>query len=473
MATETDKTLPALLLVEDDGDIREQMKWALGSEYTVLEAKDRRSALALLRRETPRLVVLDLGLPPIPDAASEGLAALQEIIQFDPTTKVIVATGNSDRAVALNAIQSGAYDFIEKPVQLDVLRVILQRAAYLSRLEQENRALQEQATANGFGELLGESPPMQRIFEMIRRVAASDVPVLITGESGTGKELVARAIHRHSMRKAGPFIPINCSAIPENLLESELFGYEKGAFTGAHRQQKGKVEYAHGGTLLLDEIGEMPLGLQVKLLRFLQDGQVERVGGREPIMVDTRVLAATNMDLKAALERSLFRTDLFYRLSVIEIAVPPLRERAGDAVMLAQAFTLRYRDTLKARVTGLSDEAREAVRAYAWPGNVRELENRIKRAVIMAKGPMLQPADLELPSFGPAQPPVTLKEARARVEKEFIQEALASHTWNITRAAEELGISRPSLHELIQRYGLQKPSLTEQPPRPAIVTDDP
>jgi two-component system NtrC family response regulator len=448
---------PALLLVEDDAEIREQMKWALASEYTVLEAKDRRTALALLRREGPRLVVLDLGLPPAPDVAAEGLAALQEVIQFDPTTKVIVATGNSDRAVAMIAIQSGAYDFIEKPVQLDVLRVILQRAAYLSRLEQENRALQEQVTANGFGELLGESLAMQRIFEMIRRVAASDVPVLITGESGTGKELVAQAIHRHSTRKAGPFIPINCSAIPENLLESELFGHEKGAFTDAHRQQKGKFEYAHGGTLLLDEIGEMPLGLQVKLLRFLQDGQLERVGGREPIMVDTRVLAATNVDLKAAIERGLFRADLFYRLSVIEIPVPPLRERAEDAVMLAQAFSLRYRETLKVRVTGLSDEAKESVRAYAWPGNVRELENRIKRAVVMAKGPMLQPADLELPSSGPAKRPLTLKEARARVEKELIQGALASHHWNISRAAEDLGMSRQALHDCIHKYDLEKP----------------
>jgi two-component system, NtrC family, response regulator len=448
---------PALLLVEDDAEIREQMKWALASEYTVLEAKDRRTAIALLRREGPRLVVLDLGLPPAPDVAAEGLAALQEVIQFDPTTKVIVATGNSDRAVAMIAIQSGAYDFIEKPVQLDVLRVILQRAAYLSRLEQENRTLQEQATANGFGELLGESPAMQRIFEMIRRVAASDVPVLITGESGTGKELVAQAIHRHSTRKAGPFIPINCSAIPENLLESELFGHEKGAFTDAHRQQKGKFEYAHGGTLLLDEIGEMPLGLQVKLLRFLQDGQLERVGGREPIMVDTRVLAATNVDLKAAIERGLFRADLFYRLSVIEIPVPPLRERAEDAVMLAQAFSLRYRETLKVRVTGLSDEAKESVRAYAWPGNVRELENRIKRAVVMAKGPMLQPVDLELPSSVPATRPLTLKEARARVEKELIQGALASHHWNISRAAEDLGMSRQSLHDFIHKYDLEKP----------------
>jgi two-component system NtrC family response regulator len=459
---------PALLLVEDDADLREQMKWALASEYTVLEAKDRRTAIALLRRETPRLVVLDLGLPPVPDAAYEGIAALQEIIQFDPTTKVIVATGNSDRAVALNAIQSGAYDFIEKPVQLDALRVILQRAAYLSRLEQENRALQEQANANGFSEMLGESPCMQLIFEMIRRVAASDVPVLITGESGTGKELVARSIHRHSKRKAGPFIAINCGAIPENLLESELFGYEKGAFTDAHRQQKGKFEYAHGGTLLLDEIGEMPLALQVKLLRFLQDGQVERVGGREPIMVDTRVLAATNMDLKGAIERGLFRTDLYYRLSVIEIPMPPLRERDEDVLRLAQSFVPRFSDEVKQRVKGFSDAALDAIQAHPWPGNVRELENRIKRAVLLAAGPTIEPADLDLPGGEPRPRPVTLREARAKAEKELIRQALASHTWNVSRAAEELGISRQSLHELIQRYDLQKPSLTEEPPGATI-----
>ncbi len=447
---------PALLLVEDDAEIREQMKWAFASEYTVLEAKDRRTALALLRRETPRLVVLDLGLPPAPDAASEGLAALQEIIQFDPTTKVIVATGNSDRAVALNAIQSGAYDFIEKPVHLDVLRVILQRAAYLSRLEQENLTLQEQASADGFGELIGGSSPMQGVFAMIRRVAGSEVPVLITGESGTGKELVARAIHRQSTRKAGPFIAINCSAIPETLLESELFGHEKGAFTGAQRQQKGKLEYAEKGTLFLDEVGEMSLGLQVKLLRFLQDGRLERVGGRESIAVDARVLAATNSDLKGAIEKGRFREDLFYRLSVVPITLPPLRDRGEDVVVLARAFLSRFRP-LNPRVIGLSDDARETMRAYAWPGNVRELENRIKRAVLMADGPAVQPADLDLTGGRDVKQRRTVKEARARVEKELIQGALASHNWNISRAAEDLGLSRQSLHDCIRKYNLEKP----------------
>ncbi len=454
MKSERNQSPPALLLVEDDAEIREQMKWALAGDYSVLEAEDRRSAMTAIRREAPRLVVLDLGLPPAPDAASEGLAALQEVIQFDPTTKVIVATGNSDRAVALNAIQSGAYDFIEKPVQLDVLRVILQRAAYLSRLEQENRTLQEQAAAGGLGELIGVGSPMQRIFEMIRRVAGSEVPVLITGESGTGKELVARAIHHQSARKARPFIAINCSAIPETLLESELFGYEKGAFTGAHRQQKGKLEYAEGGTLFLDEVGEMSLGLQVKLLRFLQDGRLERVGGRDSIAVDARVLAATNTDLKGAIEKGRFREDLFYRLSVVPITLPPLRDRGEDVVLLVRAFLSRFRG-LNPRVTGLSDNAREAVRAYAWPGNVRELENRIKRAILMATGPTIEPADLDLPDVVLEKPVRTLRGVRAQVEKELIQRALIAQEGNITKAAEKLGISRQALHDYINKYGLE------------------
>src|SRR2546426_961862 len=291
---------PVLLLVDDDLEIREQMKWALVSDYDVLEADDHRSAMAAVRREVPPLVVLDLGLPPAVDALTEGFAILTEIVRFNPLIKIVVVTGNTDRKNALAAIEGGAYDFIEKPVQLEVLRVILQRAAYVSSLEQENRALLERATQNGFEEILGISPAMQGIFDMIRRVGASEVSVLITGESGTGKELVAQAIHRQSARKGGPFIIINCGAIPENLLESELFGYEKGAFTGASRQQRGKVEFANGGTLFLDEIGEMPLALQVKLLRFLQDGQLERVGGHESITVNARILVATNVDLKVA-----------------------------------------------------------------------------------------------------------------------------------------------------------------------------
>ncbi len=446
----------AVLIVEDDPDILEQMRWGLRANHLIHEAKDRRTAVALMRREVPPLVLLDLGLPPAVDDATEGLATLQEILQFAPRTKIIVATGNSDRANALAAVQSGAYDFIQKPVQLEVLKIILERAAHVYRLEQENRALQER-TAGEFNEIIGVSPPMQHIFEMIRRVSGSDVSVLITGESGTGKELVARAIHQHSSRKAGSFIVINCGAIPENLLESELFGHEKGAFTGAHRQMKGKLEYADGGTLLLDEIGEMPLALQVKLLRFLQDGKLERVGGRELISVDTRILAATNMNLKEAIERRLFREDLFYRLSVVEIAMPSLQQRGEDVVLLAQAFLLRYREVFNARVTGLSEDARASLRAYSWPGNVRELENRMKRAVLMTKAPVLQPSDLELPSNGTAKSSMTLKEATSKLEKELIERALVYQNWNICRAAEDLGISRQTLHESIRKHGLEKP----------------
>ena len=448
---------PALLVVEDDPEIREQMRWAFDDAYMVHLAGNRRDALALMKRERPALITLDLGLPPHPAEAAEGLALLEELLAVERTAKVIVITGNNDRTNAMVAVQRGAYDFLEKPVQLDALKIILDRAAYLYKLEQERRALLERVSREGFEKIIGASPPMQQVFETIRRVSASDVPVLILGESGTGKELVALAIHRQSARKAGPFIVINCGAIPENLLESELFGYEKGAFTGAHRQQKGKVEYAEGGMLLLDEVGEMPLGLQVKVLRFLQDGRIERIGGREQIEVNTRVLAATNVDLKEAVEKGLFREDLFYRLSVIALPVPPLRERGEDVLMLAQAFVSQYRDELNSRVKGLSDEAREAIQAHPWPGNVRELQNKIKRAVIMANTPLIQPADLEIPwERSPAKPSATLKEAKAQLEKDLIHRTLIAQNWNISRAAEELGVTRQNLHMMIQKYGLDK-----------------
>jgi two-component system NtrC family response regulator len=460
---------PALLIVDDDSEIRSQMEWAFSDTHVVHLAGTPRDALAVMKRERPPLVTLDLGLPPRPAEATEGLALLDELLAVDRAAKVIVITGNNERANALAAIARGAYDFIEKPVQLDALKVILDRAAYLYNLEQEHQALQEITKVKAFHGILGASPPMQQLFDKLQRVGASDVPVLILGESGTGKELVARALHQQSSRRDGAFVVINCGAIPDALLESELFGHEKGSFTGAHRQQKGKLEYAHGGTLLLDEIGEMPLGLQVKLLRFLQDGRLERVGGREQIEVDTRVLAATNVDLKAAIGKGLFREDLFYRLSVVQIVIPPLRDRGDDVVVLAQAFTARYRDELPSSVGGLSEEAKAAIRAYAWPGNVRELENRIKRGVIMAEGPMIQPADLELPwEGGPVQPsaPVLLKDAKARIERDLVLQALSTQNWNVSRAAEELGVSRQSLRVLIQRYGLDKLDKLEKLDKP-------
>jgi two-component system, NtrC family, response regulator len=448
-------TKPGLLIVEDDEEIREQLGWAMADTYVVHPAGNTREALACVKRHRPPLVTLDLGLPPRPDDAVEGLALLDALLAVDRLTKVIVLTGNSERANALQAIQRGAYDFMHKPVHLETLKLILGRAVYVYQLEQDNRRLHQQGLQEGFQGLIGTSTPMQHLFETVRRVAVSDLAVLIVGESGTGKELVARAVHGESPRRDGPFIAINCGAIPDNLLESELFGHEKGAFTGAHMQRKGRIESAQGGTLFLDEIGELPLALQVKLLRFLQEQQIERVGGRESIAVDTRVVAATNMNLAEALDLGTFRKDLFYRLSVVQIQVPPLREREEDPVLLAQAFVLKSREQLNARVTGLSDEARAAIRAYAWPGNVRELENRIKRAVVMAHGTTLQPVDLELAAASAPAAYLTLREARSQFEKNLIRQALARTNGNVTRAAEELGISRQGLHESILKYGIE------------------
>ena len=447
-------TNPILLLVDDDAEIREQMKWALMSDYQVVEAEDRRSAIAAVKKELPPLIVLDLGLPPAVDASTEGFAILQETLQINPSSKVVVVTGNTDRANALAAIAGGAYDFLEKPVQLDLLKTVLQRAWHVASLEQENQTLRENVVG-GFEELLGVSPAMQVVYDKIRRVAGSDVPVLIQGETGTGKELVARAIHRQSSREGGPFIAINCGAIPETLIESELFGHEKGSFTGAHKLQKGKVEFAHHGTLFLDEIGDLVLPMQVKLLRFLQEGKIERIGGRESINVDVRIVAATNVSLQEAMEEGRFREDLFYRLGVVELMVPPLRDRGEDAIVLAQAFLGRFKN-LNPKVNGLSPESCEAIRAYGWPGNVRQLENRLKRAVLMAKGGQLTPEDLELTPAAQTSGPRTLREARAQLEKSMVQQALALHNGNISRAAEDLGLSRQSFYDLLNKYGLGK-----------------
>lgn len=447
---------PVVMVVDDDPEIRDQMRWALDETHVVHLAASSREAMAIMKRERPPLVTLDLGLPPHPAEAVEGLALLDQLLAVDRLVKVIVITGNNERRNAIAAVQRGAYDFMEKPVQVDVLTVILNRANYLYHLEQDHRVMEERLSGDGFYSIIGCSAPMQQLFETIRKVGTSDVPVLILGESGTGKELVANALHKQSARKDGPFIVINCGAIPENLLESELFGHEKGSFTGAHRQQKGKFEYADGGTLLLDEVGELPLALQVKLLRFLQDGRVERVGGREQIDVNTRVLAATNVDLKAAIEKGTFREDLFYRLSVVEVAVPCLRDRGDDSVLLAQTFFSRYRAELNARVTGLSEEARQAIRAHAWHGNVRELQNKIKRAVIMAKTSVIQPSDLEIAEGEAPKPSPTLREAKAQIEKDLVQQALIAQNWNVSRAAEELGVSRQGLHMLIQKYSLDR-----------------
>jgi len=456
-------THPTLLLVDDDPEIRDQMKWALASDYELLEASDRPSALAHVRQAMPQLVLLDLGLPPDTDGASEGLAILRETMQLNPMAKVIVVTGNSDRAKAIAAIESGGYDFIEKPVQLDVLKIVLQRATYLSNLEQENRALQQQAGQNDFEGLMGNSAQMQEVFRMIRRVGPSDVPVLITGESGTGKELVARAIHRQSGRKGQAFVAINCGAIPETLLESELFGYEKGAFTGATQQRKGRIEGARGGTLFLDEIGDIPLGLQVKLLRFLQDHEIQRLGGKETIAVDARILAATNVDLQKAISEGRFREDLYYRLCVVTIAVPALNERGADIALLSRTFLTKFAEEQKKPLKGFTPQAMQALTAHNWPGNVREVENRIKRAVVMAEGKYVTPGNLELKDPSSSEEEAsTLRTSRDSRERDLVRLAMEKADGNVSRAAADLGISRPTLYQLLARYGLKKTKSEDQ-----------
>jgi len=447
--------LPALLLVDDNVELREQMKWGLKCSYEIFEADQRAAAVDILQKEQISLVTLDLGLPPDADGVTEGLSALEQILEVNPLVKVVVITGNQDRANALKAIQLGAYDFMEKPVDLAVLKTVLQRAGYLAGLEKDNQQLLEREEKRGFPEIIGSSPVMVKVFDTIRRVAGSDISVLIVGESGTGKELVAKAIHQQSHRKDGPFVAINCGAIPETLLESELFGHEKGAFTGAHLQRRGRIESAQGGTLFLDEIGEISPALQVKLLRVLQERSFERVGGRVEIPVDTRVLAATNSDLQLAMKEGRFREDLYYRLNTVTISVPPLRERGADIAMLAKVLLQRFGDEAKKKVAGFSREALLALEQYHWPGNVRELENRIRRAVTLTDNPRIVPGDLDLDEPKDVEAGPTIKEARDAVEKRLIEETLAKTGGNITKAAMILNVSRPTLHELISRHAIK------------------
>jgi two-component system NtrC family response regulator len=448
---------PKLLIVDDDEEIRTQMKWALAQDYDVLLAEDRPSALESFRAQRPPVVLLDLGLPPHPGTPEEGLAALTEILSQDTFAKVVIISGQGEKSNALEAIGAGAYDFLAKPVDVAELKVILRRTFHIAGLEKDYRELQQHLQADTFEGMLGTSPQMQQVFNSIRKVATSDAPVLVLGESGTGKEMVALGIHRRSPRKEGPFIAINCSAIPETLLESELFGHEKGSFTGAHVQRKGRIESAAGGTLFLDEIGELPALLQVKLLRFLQEQRIERVGGRQEIQVDTRVIAATNVDLKKAITDGRFREDLFYRLAVVVISLPPLRERDNDIRLMAQDFLRR--NAAKTGKEGLvfSQEALRALSDHGWPGNVRELENRVKRAVIMAEGKRLTAEDLELEGPSGTSRGASLKEARESVEREMIQRALRKHGGKIAPAAIDLGVSRPTLYELMEKLGIHRP----------------
>jgi two-component system, NtrC family, response regulator len=442
-----------LLIVDDDEEIRTQMKWALAKDYEILLAEDRASAVETFRSNQPVVALLDLGLPPNPGNPDEGLATLSELLALNQLIKVIIITGQGEKKIALQAIGAGAYDFLSKPVDMEELKLILKRCFQIAQLETEYREMQQLLQGDAFEGILGTSVPMRSVFDTVRKVSTTDAPVLILGESGTGKEMVAKAIHQRSTRKDGPFIAINCSAIPETLLESELFGHEKGAFTGAHAQRKGRIECASGGTLFLDEIGEIPLPLQVKLLRFLQEQCIDRVGGRQSIQIDTRVIAATNADLKKGMAAGTFREDLFYRLAVVQISLPPLRERENDIRFLAQSFLQRFAVQSNKKGLTFDSEALRALNKHSWPGNVRELENCVRRAVIMAEGKRLTAQDLELPSSANN---TTLKDAREAVEREMIQQTLRKHLGKITSAAAELGISRPTLYELMDKLGIAR-----------------
>mgnify|MGYP001028435603 CR=1 FL=1 len=462
-----------LLIVDDNREIRKQLKWGLAKEYRILLAESVDEAMALFAQHEPQVVTLDLGLPPDIDGATEGLRCLEQMLKMRPATKVIVLSGNEDHQNALAAVYKGAYDFYHKPIDLTEVRIILARAFHLAALEEENQRLQSAAQpGNGYAGILGQCPQMQEVFAIIKKVASINVPVLILGESGTGKEVVAQAIHQRGVRKDKSFIAINCGAIPENLLESELFGHEKGAFTGAGSRVQGKVEFADGGTLFLDEIGEMASLLQVKMLRFLQDKVIQRVGGREDIGVDTRIIAATNVDIQKAIDKGDFREDLYYRIGVISISLPPLRERGDDIELLANCFLGRYGQEFGKKVRGFSSSALDWLYRHPWPGNVRELENKIKRAVVMAESPIIEAWDLgfekpqEQRRDETARHPssrffegrdcagLTLKEARAQTEIALLKYVLEETDGNIQKAAEQLAVTRPTLYDLLKKHGL-------------------
>ena len=460
-----------LLIIDDDSGIRKQLKWGLEGDYKVLLAEDALKGLELYRKHSPKIVTLDLGLPPDADGATEGLRALEEILSDGARTKVIVVSGNEERDNALKAISLGAYDFCQKPIELDILKVIISRALNLANLEEEHKRLLLKKTSKSspMQGIFGQCSQMEEVFSLIRKVASIDVPILILGESGTGKELVARAIHENSIRKNGPFIPINCGAIPENLLEAELFGHEKGSFTGAQSRVQGKVEFAQDGTLFLDEIGDMPLLLQVKLLRFLQEKVIQRVGGREDIEVDARIVAATNIDIEEAIRKGEFREDLYYRIGVVSAVLPPLRQRGDDISLLANLFMRRFANEFKRRVKCFSVASLRMMNKYEWPGNIRELENRVKRAVIMTESLTIEPWDLGFEKKSDIQAEdenrvinrididlsgMKLKDARSMIEKEMIAKALSNNEGNIVQAAEQLGVSRPTMYDLMKKYSL-------------------
>lgn len=449
-------TRPKLLIVEDDPGLQRQLRWAY-DEYRLFIAGDREEAIELLRAEAPDVVTLDLGLPPDPDGVGEGFATLAEILRIKPDTKVIVASGHGARESALGAISGGAYDFYQKPVDIDELGLIVRRAFHVHRLEKENARLAETAQDDApvLGRILTAAPEMLKVTRTIERVANAQVSVILLGASGTGKELLAQGLHDASPRRNGAFVAIHCAAIPETLLESELFGHEKGAFTGAVKTTPGKIEQAQGGTLFLDEVGDIPLAIQVKLLRFLQDHAIERVGGRESIAIDTRIVCATHRDLPEMIAAGAFREDLYYRLAEIVVRIPALKDRPGDPALLARHFLMRFAREMNPAVKGLAPDALAALDAWGWPGNVRELENRVKRAVIMADGKWVSAADLDLDGAGEAGEVINLKAAREMADRRAIRRAIARTQGNISNAAKMLGISRPTLYDLLRQYELQ------------------
>jgi len=445
-------TKKVLLIVEDDPGIQKQLKWSFDNFQTVI-AGDRQEAITALRRFMPSVVTLDLGLPPDPTNASEGLATLKEILQLAPATKVVVVTGNDDRDNAIKAVAMGAYDFYQKPVDLDVLNLIIERAFQLAQLEQENLTLQKQ-TEEPLKGIIATSEKMQKLSKMIEKIAPTNVTTLLLGESGTGKEVLAKAIHSLSQRSQKPFVAVNCAAIPESLLESELFGYEKGAFTGATKQTLGKIEYADGGTFFLDEIGDLPFSLQAKLLRFLQERTIERLGGPTEIPVDVRIICATHQNIQKLIEDGLFREDLYYRINEITVDIPPLRERDGDAIVIATALLRRFNMENGKNIKGFTQAAAQLIENYQWPGNIRQLENKIKRAVIMAEDTILTEEDLDIGLATEEEIPLNLKVVREIAETNAIKRALAYTNNHVSNAAKLLGVTRPTLYSLFTKYGI-------------------
>ncbi len=442
-----------LLIVEDDLGLQKQFKWSFGAYQTVIVG-NRSDAITALRRYAPSVVTLDLGLPPDPTNASEGLATLKEILELAPTTKVIVVTGNDDRENAIQAVALGAYDFYQKPVDVDVLTLIIERAFQLDELEKAYSTLQHNSTEPLSG-IISSCKKMHDLSRMVEKVAPTNATTLLLGESGTGKEVLARAIHELSDRSSKPFVAVNCAAIPETLLESELFGYEKGAFTGASNQTKGKIEYANHGTFFLDEIGDLPFALQAKLLRFMQERVIERIGGRQEIPVDVRIICATHQNLQRLIDNGQFRGDLYYRMSEVTINIPPLREREGDAIVIATALLKRFSEQNNKKIKGFTREATTAIETYSWTGNVRELENRIKRAVIMSDESLITIDDLELAQNMDDSVPFNLKEVREAAETIAIKRALIYSNNNVSNAAKLLGVTRPTLYNLFEKYDIQ------------------